>query len=172
MRICTPTCNAVRINVKRLYVCVYSINVTHLYALSHTYTRTCTHTVTHIDAFAQHIHVYNRRAIPLLVSLTVSLPRSPSPLTPLSSPSRSGRKNEHLFLTNVNTVDLEYLASLVDAPAATGATVKAVIFRELPFSAAGVDEGFQLLKSRRAVGKIVFDIAASKAAPPPPASTA
>eukprot|EP00802_Teleaulax_amphioxeia_P017590 Tamp_17752.p1 GENE.Tamp_17752~~Tamp_17752.p1 ORF type:complete len:391 (-),score=91.40 Tamp_17752:198-1223(-) len=82
------------------------------------------------------------------------------------------RKNEHLFLTNVNTADLEYLASLVDAPAATGATVKAVIFRELPFSAAGVDEGFQLLKSRRAVGKIVFDIAASKAAPPPPASTA
>jgi len=106
------------------------------------------------------------------VSPTVSLPRSPSPLTPLSSPSRSGRKNEHLFLTNVNTADLEYLASLVDAPAATGATVKAVIFRELPFSAAGVDEGFQLLKSRRAVGKIVFDIAASKAAPPPPASTA
>jgi NADPH:quinone reductase-like Zn-dependent oxidoreductase len=76
------------------------------------------------------------------------------------------KKNEHLFLANANTGDLAYLASLMDA-VGTGdgtpaAQVKPVICRVLPFSASGVHEGFELLKSRRAVGKVVFDIAASR----------
>ena len=73
------------------------------------------------------------------------------------------KKNEHLFLTDMNTADLEYIAALVDAPAAPVA-VKPVVSRVLMFSAAGVEEGFEMLKSRRAVGKVVFDIAASGAA--------
>jgi NADPH:quinone reductase-like Zn-dependent oxidoreductase len=75
------------------------------------------------------------------------------------------KRREHLFLTDMNTSDLEYIASLVDGAGAPPlCPVKVVICRALPFSAAGVGEGFALLQSRRAVGKIVFDIAASATA--------
>ena len=36
--------------------------------------------------------------------------------------------------------------------------IKPVLARTLPFTAEAVQEGFDLLKSRRAVGKIVFDM--------------
>jgi NADPH:quinone reductase-like Zn-dependent oxidoreductase len=109
------------------------------------------------------------------------------------------KKNQHIFFTNMNTSDLEYIASLVDG---TGANplpqLTMPICRTLPFTADGVAEvyihthahthmrthtrtrararththththtciqGFGLLKSRRAVGKIVFEIGDTKKA--------
>jgi len=62
------------------------------------------------------------------------------------------KKNEHLFLTNANTTDLKILADLADK-----GTLKPVI-QTFPFDAENVDKGFALLKSRRVVGKIVFDL--------------
>ena len=63
------------------------------------------------------------------------------------------KKNQHLLLMDANTKDLEYLASLVDE-----GKFKPVIAEQLPFSKGNIHKGFELLKSRRAVGKIVFDI--------------
>ena len=75
------------------------------------------------------------------------------------------RKNEHLFLTNAVTADLEQLAALADgdggAPEEGGVTasrVRPVIALQLPFTAEGVSRGFALLQSRRAVGKVVFEM--------------
>ena len=71
------------------------------------------------------------------------------------------KQNEHLFLTNVNTADLEHLSSLVDTPGTScdaPTAVRPYVCRLMPFSDAGVEEGFTLLKSRRTVGKIVFEI--------------
>jgi NADPH:quinone reductase-like Zn-dependent oxidoreductase len=59
------------------------------------------------------------------------------------------KKDQHLVLMDVNTADLEHLATL---------DLKPVIARQLPLSAEAVKEGFELLRSRRAVGKIVFDM--------------
>ena len=71
------------------------------------------------------------------------------------------KQNEHLFLANVNTADLEHLSSLVDTPGTScdaPTAVRPYVCRLMPFSDAGVEEGFTLLKSRRTVGKIVFEI--------------
>ena len=59
------------------------------------------------------------------------------------------KKDQHMVLMDINTADLEHLATL---------DLKPVIARQLPLSAEAVKEGFELLKSRRAVGKIVFDM--------------
>ena len=100
------------------------------------------------------------------------------------------KKNEHLFLTNANTADLEHLAGLAGAAeggAEGGAKgvggggegkdggkddgggeggggggpmggVFPMVQQVLPFTEEGVAEGFRLLKSRRVVGKLVFDM--------------
>jgi hypothetical protein len=72
-------------------------------------------------------------------------------------------KNQHLFLTDANTKDLTEIAQLVDHGAACSSSESAertrldpVVHREYMFNAANVKEGFELLKSRRTVGKIVF----------------
>jgi hypothetical protein len=63
-----------------------------------------------------------------------------------------------LILTDANTKDLEQLASMTDGTEPSGGTKLApVIFKTLPFAPNAVDEGFVLLKSRRVVGKVVFD---------------
>ena len=65
-----------------------------------------------------------------------------------------------LILTDANTKDLAQLASMTDGTEPFGRTKRLapVIFKTLPFAPNAVDEGFVLLKSRRVVGKVVFDM--------------
>uniref|UniRef100_A0A7S3LJ07 Enoyl reductase (ER) domain-containing protein n=1 Tax=Aplanochytrium stocchinoi TaxID=215587 RepID=A0A7S3LJ07_9STRA len=65
------------------------------------------------------------------------------------------KSNQHLFLTDMNTADLDFLSQLATKE---NSPVKPIISNSLPFTSAAVDEGFKLLKSRRTVGKIVFDV--------------
>ena len=60
------------------------------------------------------------------------------------------RPNEHLFLTDMNTKDLDRLSSMD--------SLNPTIHLELPLDEEGVKRGFEMLKSRRAVGKIVFNM--------------
>jgi len=63
------------------------------------------------------------------------------------------KRNQHLMMMDRNCGDLLYLSSLADE-----GLIKPVLAKVLPFTAESLDEGFTLLKSRRAVGKIVFDM--------------
>ena len=63
------------------------------------------------------------------------------------------KRNQHLFVTNANTRDLETLGEY-----ASEDVVSPVIMQTLPFSAEGVQDAFSLLKSRRVVGKLVFTV--------------
>jgi len=53
----------------------------------------------------------------------------------------------------MNTKDLEVLSNLADE-----GKLKPVICEQLPLDAESLQKGFDLLKSRRAVGKILFDM--------------
>ena len=64
------------------------------------------------------------------------------------------KANQHLLTCNTNTQDLSYLAKLIDE----NEGIRPVIAENLLFNADNVQKGFDLLKSRRAAGKIVFDI--------------
>ena len=68
----------------------------------------------------------------------------------------------HLFLTKGNTNDYEALAKMVDKH-----QIKPVIASKAPFSEVNVKKGFTLLKSRRTVGKIVFEMPSIKTMPSP-----
>lgn len=61
-------------------------------------------------------------------------------------------KHQHLILTNKNKPDLEEILSLMEKIDAKP------VMTTMPFTEQGVKDGFELLKSRRAKGKIVFDI--------------
>jgi len=61
--------------------------------------------------------------------------------------------NTHLFLCNGNTKDLDTISRLV---AEEG--LRPVISKILPFTGKDVEAGFDHLKARRTVGKIVFDM--------------
>jgi len=61
--------------------------------------------------------------------------------------------NTHLFLADVNTRDLKALAEF-----AADGFVKPIIAETLPFTGESLKKGFELLTSRRATGKIVFDM--------------
>jgi len=63
------------------------------------------------------------------------------------------KKNEHLMMMNINTADLDILSGLVDE-----GKLKPVIAENLSLTDEDVKKGFELQKSRRAVGKIVFDM--------------
>ena len=72
------------------------------------------------------------------------------------------KKNQHLFLTNFNTADLEHLSKLsedgwTDANGEQKRITPSVA-NLFTFSSENVEKGFDLLKSRRAAGKIVFDM--------------
>jgi len=64
----------------------------------------------------------------------------------------------HLFMTNANTKDFQALANMVDKN-----QIKPVIASKTAFSETNVKKGFALLKSRRTVGKIVFEMPAPEA---------
>ena len=69
-------------------------------------------------------------------------------------------QDTQLILTDANTRDLEQLAQMADG---TGAYADAkrlapVIFKTYPFLPNAIDDGFALLKSRRVVGKVVFEM--------------
>ncbi|XP_063675065.1 uncharacterized protein LOC134811884 [Bolinopsis microptera] len=70
------------------------------------------------------------------------------------------KANQHMMLAKQNPEDLQQLAKLVDDGWTNSEGVqeylKPVIAEELPFTAEAVEKGFDLLKSRRAKGKIVF----------------
>ena len=70
------------------------------------------------------------------------------------------KANQHTMLTNQNPEDLQQIAKLVDDGWTNSKGVqeflKPVVGEELPFTAEAVEKGFDLLKSRRAKGKIVF----------------
>ncbi|XP_063695458.1 uncharacterized protein LOC134826886 [Bolinopsis microptera] len=70
------------------------------------------------------------------------------------------KANQHTMLTKQNPEDQQQLAKLVDDGWTNSEGVqeylKPVIADELPFTAEAVEKGFDLLKSRRAKGKIVF----------------
>jgi len=61
-------------------------------------------------------------------------------------------KHQHLILTDMNTADLEEVSLLLKKINAKP------LMNIMPFTEEGLEEGFDLLKSRRAKGKIVFDI--------------
>merc|ERR1719334_594638 len=63
------------------------------------------------------------------------------------------KKNEHLVMTNANTADLDCISDMVSQ-----GHLKPVIALQLPLTEENVKQGFDLLKSRRAVGKVVFDL--------------
>jgi len=69
-------------------------------------------------------------------------------------------QDTQLILTDANTNDLELLAQMADGAGmyATSRKLSPVIFKTLPFEPNTVDEGFALLKSRRVVGKVVFEM--------------
>jgi NADPH:quinone reductase-like Zn-dependent oxidoreductase len=60
--------------------------------------------------------------------------------------------NQHIIVVNPRTESLELIVELLDK---TGAKP---IITSMTFDEAGLEEAFQLLKSRRAKGKLVFDI--------------
>jgi NADPH:quinone reductase-like Zn-dependent oxidoreductase len=68
--------------------------------------------------------------------------------------------NQHLMVMKENPDDLKHLAKLVDDgwmnSDGVKEFVKPVIAEELPLTADAVEKGFDLLKSRRTRGKIVF----------------
>jgi len=64
------------------------------------------------------------------------------------------KANRRLLLTDMNTADLELLAELYNSKQIP----PPVIFKTFPLDANGIKEGFELLKSRRTVGKIVYKI--------------
>ena len=72
------------------------------------------------------------------------------------------KPNQHLMYLNANSKDLQHLATLVDEgwtnSDGTQEYLKPVLAEELPFTAEAVQQGFDLLKSRRTKGKIVFNI--------------
>ena len=77
--------------------------------------------------------------------------------------TRIGQKtNQHLFLADPNTTDLECLSKLANEgwtdENGEQKRLAPVVAEFLPFSSENVDKGFELLKSRRVVGKIVFDM--------------
>lgn len=63
------------------------------------------------------------------------------------------KKNQHLMMMDKSASDLDHISSLADEE-----RIKPVLAKTLPFNQEAVTEGFDLLKSRRTVGKIVFDI--------------
>eukprot|EP00979_Chaetoceros_neogracilis_P003707 scaffold656_cov271-Chaetoceros_neogracile.AAC.17 len=63
------------------------------------------------------------------------------------------KPNESLIMMNANTADLELVVLLLRKNGARPLT------NVMPFDEKGVEDAFKLLKSRRAKGKIVFDIA-------------
>ena len=69
-------------------------------------------------------------------------------------------RDTQLILTDANTKDLELLARMADGDAGTEACARIapVVFKTFPFQPQAVDEGFALLKSRRVVGKLVFEL--------------
>ena len=72
------------------------------------------------------------------------------------------KKNEHLFLTDTNTEDLNILTNLVDEgwknENGEEKRLIPIVAKLFEFNADNVEEGFKQLKSRRVVGKIVFDM--------------
>lgn len=76
------------------------------------------------------------------------------------------KKNHHLFLTNTNTADLNTLSNLTDngwnGKDGGQNKLSPIIAKLFSFSAENVEKAFELLKSRRVVGKIVFDMLEGK----------
>ena len=72
------------------------------------------------------------------------------------------KANQHLLMIKPNTTDLDYLSKLVEngwnGENGEQKHLVPVIAKLFPFNSENVDKGFELLKSRRAVGKIVFDM--------------
>ena len=74
------------------------------------------------------------------------------------------------MLMDKNSADLQYLSRYVGAQAnilhydnilhslADEGLIKPILAKVLPFNSQSVEEGFDFLKSRRAVGKVVFDM--------------
>ena len=63
------------------------------------------------------------------------------------------RKNYHLTLLTWNTVDLEYLKFLVESN-----KVKPLAFEKFTLNDENIKKAFDKLKTRRTVGKLVFEI--------------
>jgi len=67
------------------------------------------------------------------------------------------KENQHLIVTDANTADLDHLANLA-VEGGGGSKLEPIIDATFPFTAAGVDNAFEKLKSRRVVGKLVIDM--------------
>ena len=68
------------------------------------------------------------------------------------------KTNQHMFLTDANTADLECLSKLAEEgwndENGDQTRLTPVVAELFPFSLENVDKGFKLLKSRRVVGKV------------------
>merc|ERR1719233_2089143 len=69
----------------------------------------------------------------------------------------TGLKRARLLIANMNTADLELLSELYNSKQ----ILPPVIFKTFSLDPDGVKEGFEMLKSRRTVGKIVFRISSA-----------
>merc|ERR1719233_610938 len=69
----------------------------------------------------------------------------------------TGLKRARLLIANMNTADLELLSELYNSKQ----ILPPVIFKTFSLDPHGVKEGFEMLKSRRTVGKIVFRISSA-----------
>jgi len=96
---------------------------------------------------------YKDKSIALLKSGGQYVAINGSPTMWLRTFTIGHKKNQHLMMMEKSVPDLNHLSSLADKN-----EIKPVLARTLPFTAEAVQEGFDLLKSRRAVGKIVFDM--------------
>jgi len=76
------------------------------------------------------------------------------------------KKNQHLFLTNTNTSDLNILSNLTDSGwigrEGSQDKLSPIVAQLFSFCPENVEKGVALLKSRRAAGKIVFDMSQEK----------
>ena len=75
-------------------------------------------------------------------------------------------RNEHLILYDNNSDDLKYLSNLVEVgwkdEKGNRKKLSPVLDSLLSFNSDNVAQGFTILKSRRAVGKVVFDMSEEK----------
>mmetsp|Transcript_39322 Transcript_39322/g.57854 ORF Transcript_39322/g.57854 Transcript_39322/m.57854 type:complete len:327 (+) Transcript_39322:187-1167(+) len=95
---------------------------------------------------------YTDRSIPLLTEAGeyVQINGGPSVWAKKMMGGKSERRT--LVLTDINRSNLEAVSSLLEGSGARPHV------NEMPFTEKGVNDGFDLLKSRRTKGKIVFDV--------------
>ena len=76
------------------------------------------------------------------------------------------KSNQHIFIMKANTADLNHICKLTEEgwQGADGEPqrLSPVVTHQFQFNSENVEKGFELLKGRRVVGKIVFNMTDEK----------